>query len=412
MKKTRRNPEVSWSSVFRVLRCSELPWLWILIAFAVNLYYNELLLKIPTTTAALFSGEFTGEALWDTVWYYLLFALIMTVWNLFMAQACCLAVKNARGNLWGKMLGVRMSFYDGTDPAELMSAVTNDISFGIDRAVYQLICIIPTLYYVVRAIRTIGSYHWLLVVGIVTFVPLKYVYSYIMGKFSYRVQAGIYEEIGGLTGFLAERVRNLPLIKTFTNEKNEREKGRRTVDRLVRANMRAVKMDVAYQSSLELLDFVQRFVLIVLAVILIQQKKINMQQWVAFFLFSENLSSSMSQLINEWLAVKMVKASLCRAAKIYDAPCEESEYTGGVVPETGRDVCFEGVTFSYGEKAALRDVSFTVPEGKSMAIVGLCGSGKTTSLNLLERFYRPDGGEITMGGVDIRHMPLDRYRRC
>ena len=155
------------------------------------------------------------------------------------------------------------------------------------------------------------------------------------------------------------------------------------------------------------------FVLIVLAVILIQQKKITMQQWVAFFLISGHLSSTMSQLVNEWMSIKMVKASLCRAAKIYDAPSEEPEQTGSVpIPEMGRDVRFEGVTFSYGEKSALRDVSFTVPEGKSTAIVGLCGSGKTTSLNLLERFYRPDEGEITMGGVDIKSMPLDQYRRC
>lgn len=415
MKKLRKNhsPEVSWKSVFHVLRRSKLPWLWILIAFGVNLYYNELLLKIPLTTAALFGGELSEKALGDAVWYYVLFALIMAVWNLFMAQACCLAVKNARGNLWGKMLGIHMSFYDGTDPAELMSAVTNDISYGADRTAYTLINIIPTLYYVFKATGTIGSYHWLLVTGIVAFVPLKYVYAYIMGRFSYKVEANIYEEIGSLTGFLAERVRNLPLIKTFTNEKDEREKGRRTVDRLVRANMRSVKMEAVYSVSHQLLDFIQSFVLIVLAVILIQQKKITMQQWVAFFLISGHLSSTMSQLVNEWMSIKMVKASLCRAAKIYDAPSEEPEQTGSVpIPEMGRDVRFEGVTFSYGEKSALRDVSFTVPEGKSTAIVGLCGSGKTTSLNLLERFYRPDEGEITMGGVDIKSMPLDQYRRC
>ena len=84
--KRQRDPEVRWKSVFRVLKRSQLPWLWIAIAFGVNLYYNELLVKIPTTTASLFSGDLTSGALRDTVVYYVLFALVMAVWNLFMAR--------------------------------------------------------------------------------------------------------------------------------------------------------------------------------------------------------------------------------------------------------------------------------------------------------------------------------------
>ncbi len=411
--KRQRDPEVRWKSVFRVLKRSQLPWLWIAIAFGVNLYYNELLVKIPTTTASLFSGDLTSGALRDTVVYYVLFALVMAVWNLFMAQASCLAIKRARDNLWGKMLRVHMSFYDSNDPAELMSAITNDVSYGVDHTSYLLINIIPELYYVFRATKTIGSYHWLLVVGIAAFVPIKYVYSLVMGKLFYRAEAGIYQEIGGLTGFLAERVRNLPLIKTFTNEREELLNGRKTVDKLVKANMREVRINAGYSATIQMIDFVQQFVLIVLAVVLIQRKLITMAQWVAFFLFSQELGNTMSQLVNEWVSVKMVKAALCRAAKVYDAPEEDLEAAGDApIPQSGRDVSFDSVTFSYGDKTALRDVSFTVPEGKTVAVVGLCGSGKTTSLNLLERFYRPESGSVTMGGVEIGRLPLAEYRRC
>ncbi len=411
--KRERDPEVRWESVFKVLKRSDLPWLWIAIAFGVNLFYNELLVRLPTTTAALFGGDLSSAALRDAVVYYVLFALVMAVWNLFKAQAGCLAVKRARDNLWWKMLRVHMSFYDSNDPAELMSAVTNDISYGVDQTTYLLINLIPQLYYIIRASSTIGSYHWVLVVGIVAFVPIKYVYSLIMGKLFYNAETAVYQEIGGLTGFLAERVRNLPLIKTFTNERQELQNGRKTVDKLVKANMREVKMNAAYSATIQIMDFAQQFLLIVLAVILIQQKKITMTQWVAFFLFSQELGNNMSYLVNEWISIKMVKAALCRAAKVYDAPEEDLEAAGDApIPQSGRDVEFHSVTFSYGDKTALRDVSFTVPEGKTVAMVGLCGSGKSTSLNLLERFYRPDGGQITMGGVDIGRLPLGEYRQC
>ncbi len=413
IKKRERNPEVRWKSVFQVVKRSHIPWLWVALAFGVNLIQNELLIRIPTSTASLLGGSLEASALRDTIFYYVSYAVVLTVWNLLFAQASCLAVKRARDNLWGKMLRVHMSFYDGNDPAELMSAVTSDISYGIDQTTYLMIYLIPELYYVYRATRTIGNYHWLLVVGIVAFVPIKYIYSVIVGKIFYKAEAGIYEEIGGLTGYLAERVRNLPLIKTFTNEKRERENGRRTVDKLVRANMKEVKVGAASSAMIQIIDFIQQFLLIVLGVVLLQQKKITMTQWVAFFLFSQELINTMSHVVNEWLAIKMVKAALCRAAKIYDAPEEDLEAPGDEpIPETGRDVVFDSVTFSYGDKQALKDVSFKVPEGQTVAIVGLCGSGKTTSLNLLERFYRPDGGQITLGGVDIGRMPLDAYRRC
>lgn len=82
------------------------------------------------------------------------------------------------------------------------------------------------------------------------------------------------------------------------------------------------------------------------------------------------------------------------------------------ISDKGADasVTFDQVSFSYGEHEALKNVSFEVPSGSSVCIVGLCGSGKTTSLNLLERFYDPKSGEIRLGGKPISKMPLKEYR--
>ena len=112
IKKRERNPEVRWKSVYQVVKRSKLPWLWVALAFGVNLIQTELLVRIPTSTSALLGGSLEASALRDTIFYYVSYAIVLTVWNLLFAQASCLAVKRARDNLWGKMLRVHMSFYD------------------------------------------------------------------------------------------------------------------------------------------------------------------------------------------------------------------------------------------------------------------------------------------------------------
>ena len=81
-----------------------------------------------------------------------------------------------------------------------------------------------------------------------------------------------------------------------------------------------------------------------------------------------------------------------------------------VEPSAAPAVKFQNVSFSYGEKQTLKNVSFTVPAGTATAIVGLTGSGKTTMLNLLERFYETGEGSVTLDGQDVKAMSLGQLR--
>ena len=92
------------------------------------------------------------------------------------------------------------------------------------------------------------------------------------------------------------------------------------------------------------------------------------------------------------------------------APGEEKKDSGEKKQPENMDIVFEDVSFSYGEKKALDHVSFRVPEGTSTAIIGLCGSGKTTSISLMERFYVPESGRVLLGGVSVSDLTLDDLR--
>lgn len=106
---------------------------------------------------------------------------------------------------------------------------------------------------------------------------------------------------------------------------------------------------------------------------------------------------------------RLMERSMRRVGAILDIPPLAETTT----PEQPRslDISFENVSFSYGDKPALRDVSFTLEGGRTHALVGPSGSGKSTALNLIARFWDVDAGSIRLGGADLRHIPtVDRER--
>lgn len=398
-----------WKEFWKLLKSVRLPWFWILLAFLSNMFYSEVNLLLPTTTAGLLSGGTDGKVLWDAILFYILYTLVLCADTLLRCPAQHFAVRNARKVIWKRMLNIRMDYYDSNDPSKLMSAVTNDTSEAMRNLVFYIVGFIPAVYYAVRAMSTISGYSVWLMLSVLVLLPVKIVYMIYIGKRRFKTQAGLYQEIGGLTGYLAERIRNLSLIKTYTNEEAELKNGEAAAKRLFGANMKVVNLECTISALATGIGLLQNLIVMVLGVILLQQGHITMQQWVAFFMFSGTVSNTFDTIISYWTDLKTIQGSLSRASHIMSVPVEDVT-AGGRPPETS-DICFENVSFSYGEKQALKDISFTVPAGTSTAVVGLCGSGKTTLISLLEKFYEPESGRISVGGTDTENISVNTLRR-
>ncbi len=410
-KKPKEKPAGSgWKPFIRTVKALRLPWLWIILGLGLNLYLSNLMLKMPDTTAALLGGDLSGQALWQAVRFYIILGVMTVLMVAGQVQAQTYGSCRARQSVWNKMLSLPMEHFDRNDPSDLMSAVVNDTGTAVQDMVNLIIYLIPNVYYVVGAILTIRSYHWLLALSCFALLPLKSLYALIMGRKFQASSARVYGQIGTLTSFLADRIHNLPLIKAYTNEPVEKQAGHDATHALLKANMKIVHLDNIAVGAVSVIDILQKFVVVVVAVILLQRGEIDISMWLAFFLFSQNLFSYMDQIFDSWVRVKSMQGTFQRVTQIMQG---HSEPTGGTAayPEAG-DLSFRNVTFTYPETdtPALKNVSFTVPRGSSAAIVGLCGSGKTTSISLLERFYTPDAGQVTLGDTDIRDISLAQYR--
>ena len=400
-----------WKALFRTIKNLCLPWLWIIIGLALNIVVNSLLLDLPDTTADLLGGKLTGAALTKAIMYYVTFGVLSFVASVGQVQAQSYSVRKARESIWKKMLGIKMEYFDENDPSDLMSTITNDSEAAIQDFVNILVNLIPDVYYVVMALFKINKYHPILTLSCFALIPLKYIYAWVMGRQFQISSARLYGKIGVLTGFLADRINHLPLIKTYTNEIKEGENGKEAAHKLMKANMKIVHLDNISLTITSVLDILQKFVVVVVAVILLQQGKIDIKMWLAFFLFAQNLFPNMDEIFDLWTRIKGVHGTFQRIIDVMDGPEEKDDITNSF-SKTG-DIKFENITFTYpmSESPAINNVSFSIKRGSSVAIVGLCGSGKTTTVSLLERFYNPRKGRIVIGDTDIRDISLRDFRK-
>lgn len=401
----------SWKGLFQTIARLKLPWGWIAAGMALNLWLNDIMLELPNTTANLLGGDLSAGALAEAVWYYVLFGIVTVMAVVGQVQAQSYGVKRARDSVWKKMLGMKMEYYDRNDPSDLMSSITNDTNNAVQSFVNVLIVLIPALYYVIAAMFRINEYHWVLFVSCFALVPIKYLYAFILGRTFQKANARLYGTIGTLTSFLADRINHLLLIKSYTNENAENKSGHDTAYGLYKAQMKLVHIDNITIGAASVIDILQKFAVVVVAVILLQRGEIDIAMWLAFFLFSQNLFPMIDSIFDCWIRIKAMQGAFQRVTDIMTQDSEDS--ADGAEEFTGGEICFENVTFTYPEtdEPALKNVSFTIPEGTSAAIVGMCGSGKTTSVSLLERFYVPDEGKVYVGGTDINDLALASFRR-
>ena len=399
-----------WKSYFRLIPYIRLPWLLIAIGFVVSLTYSEVMAYVPVSTSALFSGEFTGSALWEAVVYNVLNYALMFASLILVSWVSAIAVRRAKDRIWSRMLRLDMAYYDAHDPANLTSTLTNDCETAVNSLVSQLISLIPNVYYLVRVCMTLNSYDFSLLLSVLILVPVNIAYVVILGRWKYEVNAGIFARIGSLTGYLAERVTNIFLIRSYTNEKQEEENGVRAAGELYHARVRAAKVTMLSDLGANLMEVLQKGLPIVFGMILLQRNVITMPEWIAFFLFVTQIITRINGVVSSWMGIKEAQGAAARMVDIFTAPEEPDSGAAQEGEIASGDIVFHDIRFSYGKKEVLHGINATIPAGKTTALVGRCGSGKTTLISLLERMYVPDSGTITLEGKDISAYNLKNWR--
>lgn len=399
-----------WRRFFGFFRKVRLSWGWIIASLVISIAYYGLVSFIPGSTAALYSGDFSMAAIMGLVINMTGTMVLSFLVSAFRIVAEGRSVRSLRNSVWKRMMGIQTSYYDSHDAGNLYSAVTSDAEMTVTQLITVIISLPSIIMYLFMCFAQISAYSTKLILVFFVLIPVYVLYAIFMGRWQYKTGNSIQMRIGGLTGFLTERIRNLSLIKSFATEQKEETQGVLAAKSLYKANVQYQYVQGTIVGYTFLTDAVTTVIAVIWGCMLLRGGEITLEAWLAFFLFVPMVTTIFRQISMAWGNIKEVQGRAARMSAMLDAP-QENLNAGASAEIPQGDIVFDHVSFSYTEgKEVLSDLSFTLPRGKKTAIVGASGSGKTTILKLVEKLYTPAGGKIAVGSADIDGLNLMAWR--
>ncbi|MEZ5924464.1 MAG: ABC transporter ATP-binding protein [Hyphomicrobiaceae bacterium] len=297
-------------------------------------------------------------------------------------------------------------------PGHLVSRLTNDIQAIQTAALALLNTSFRDIATVAAVVGTMFWLDWQLALIVLCVYPIAAWPITRIGQKLRRVAKRTQSELGGMTSSLTESLSSVRLIKSFRLEGYAAKRTNQSFDEVFRLRMKAVRSRAALDPLLEVLGGLAIAGVLALAGYRIAEGISTVGDFMGFLtalaLAAQPMRAfgNLNAKLQEGLAaVQRVFELLDEKPRIVDRPD-----AGPIAVERG-EIRFEGVTFAYdGDPPAVRDVTLTARGGTTVALVGRSGSGKTTVLNLVPRFFEPQAGRILIDGQDIREVTIASLR--
>lgn len=218
-----------------------------------------------------------------------------------------------------------------------------------------------------------------------------------------------------LNSQIIEGLRAVETIKGNANEDTELEHIEREYIRSVRIGYKEGMLSNVQGTISEAISTLGNLVLMYAGIMQVIDGNITLGSMMAFMTLSGYFMDPVGRLVSLQLSIQEANISMKRLSEIMDYEREQTEGAEEhqMLESADGDIVFKDVTFRYGQrKPALNNISFTIPKGKKVALVGASGSGKSTTAKLLLKYYQPESGEITIDGVDIEEYSNESLRRA
>lgn len=320
------------------------------------------------------------------------------------------AVKTLRERLWTHLLHLPVGYFDSHKSGESSSRLVNDTSVIKDLVTSEF----PN--FVTGAIQLVGSMvilfwmDWKMAALMFSAVPLIALIMLPIGKIMSKLGRQLQAATANFNADASEKLAEIRLIKASNGEKSEQESGRRLITNIFSLGVKDAKVEAVLQPIM-MTAMLGLFVGILgYGAVRVQAGTLTSGALVAFLLYLFNIIAPVTTFAMFFSQVQKAMGATERIQEILDTPSESFTATETVNVE-GQVLKAEHITFSYNEeRTILKDVSFEAKPNTVIAFAGPSGGGKSTIFALLERFYQPDSGMITIGGKPIQSLDLQAWR--
>jgi len=322
------------------------------------------------------------------------------------------ALQDLRLQIFTHLQEMPVGFYERRPAGVLISRMTNDVE-ALDSLVTDSVV---TLFQ--ASLTLIGSIVILLLfdvkLALITFLifPVMAVGSLLFRIASADAYRRTRETIGRITAYLQESLSGIRVVRSFAQEPRHLREFAALNDLNRDANMVTVKLNAAYFPAVEFVSSLATVLVLAIGGAQAIDGNVSVGVLVGFIAALNGFFDPIGQLSQLYTTYQSGMAALDKIFELLDEQPDLVERPDPVpLPRPLRgEIAFDDVTFAYGEKPALLEVSLTVPPGQTVALVGATGAGKSTFAKLVARFYDPTSGRVLVDGIDLRDVSMHELR--
>ena len=305
-----------------------------------------------------------------------------------------------------------MSFFEARSSGQLVATMNDDVNQlerFLDGGANAMIQVVVTVV-------AVGAVFFVLspLIALLAFTPIPLI---IWGAFYFQRKAGplyadVREKVGDLSSRLANNLGGIATIKSFTAEQREARRLKESSEAYVEANRRAIRISSAFIPVIRMAILAGFLATFTVGGMMALEGNLNVGAYGVLVFLTQRLLWPLTGLAEVIDLFERAMASTRRILDLLAEPVHVRDEGGKALAEPVKgDVELEKVSFHYPSSGAgIRDISLTVPAGNTLALVGATGSGKSTLIKLLLRFYDPSHGEIRIDGQPIRDLSLKSLR--
>ena len=317
-----------------------------------------------------------------------------------------------RHSLYARLVRLSFGFYDRHQTGQLMSRATVDLQ-GVRFVLgYGLIFFFQNILTVVFVTGVLFFFQWKLALIALAITPILVVLAYRYSHVAHPTLREVQQKLADVATVAEENIVGVHVVKSFAQEEKEREKFAARSEAVFDQTIKANRQRALYVPLISWVPLVAQAAVLLVGARMVNSGELSVGGFVAFNLYLGLLVVPLRSL-GMWIGqAQRATASGERIFQVIDEPEEVTDRPGaGELPAGGGHIRFEGVSFEYiPGHPVLEEVDLDIPPGRTIALIGHTGSGKTTLTSLVPRFYDVSAGRVTIDGSDVRDVKLSSLR--
>lgn len=369
-------------------------------------------LTVPLFTMRMINDFSTIGFSWQSillVGVFLIFQAVLSGVTFYMMRKLGeRIVANLRMKVWAHVLRLRIPYFDAHESGETMSRITQDTNVIKELITDHLISFISGLFAIVGAVIILIIIDWKMTLLMLISVPVAILLTLPLGQRIHKIARANQDELASFTGQLGRVLTNIRLVKTSQTENYEQLNGEEKIQHLYQFGLKESKI-------LAVLSPIMTFIMMVVLILLfgyggakVATGAITAGELVAIIIYLVQIIIPFTQMATFFTSLQKAMGATERLQEILNEPIEG--HGKNAIASSNESITFENVVFQYNDNPILKGISFTIPAGKTTALVSASGGGKTTMFSLIEQFYHVTEGTIRFGEQSIEQIHLKEWR--